>query len=134
MAGAKILINTVGVSEHFVGTVLVGLVVVIPETSVMILASKRGSVDLSFSNLIGDCLASVPFVLGVMIILCPLSIDETTIHVLLSIWLFATIVFVLLILFDPLKLRNPSEFDIKTHEAISLLILYFMFSYFLYVC
>lgn len=130
--GAKTLVDLTGLSKTFVGVILVGLALILPETSVMLLASKRGKLGLSFGNLVGDTLISVPFIVGLIAIFYPLAVDAVTIMLVLPIVSALVIFFGILMWADPFLFRIPGRFDIKKHEAIFLIVLYFIISAILY--
>ncbi|MCD6477434.1 MAG: sodium:calcium antiporter [Candidatus Aenigmarchaeota archaeon] len=128
---AKNIIFLTSLSSTFVGSVIVGLATVLPEASVMLLASYKKEINVSFSNLIGDSLASIPLVIGIMSILYPLKIGAKTINILLPFLLISTTVFLLIIYGDPLLLRfNVKKYDIKITEALLLIMIYILFMYF----
>lgn len=128
---AKNIIFLTSLSSTFVGSVIIGLTTVLPEAAVMLLASYKKEINVSFSNLIGDSLASIPLVIGIMSILYPLKIGAETIGILLPFLLISTVVFLLIIYGDPLLLKfNVKKYDIKITEALLLIIVYILFVYF----
>ncbi len=132
VTGAKGIMNQFSLTETFAGVIIVGLAAILPETSVMVLASRRGNIGLSFSNLIGDTRVSVPFIVGLIAIFYPLNISQHVINLLLPIVALLVIFFMIIIWFDPFLFRIPNKFDIKKHEAVFLILLYIVIAALLY--
>ncbi len=124
---AEIAIKSLGLSENVVGLLLISLAVVIPEGFTAILASKKGLVDLSVGNIIGDCLGAIPLTAGIISIIKPLSVNTIMLHLYLPFLLYTSLIFALFILSNPLELTRRNKLDITTREAIFLFFIFLVY-------
>jgi len=128
VSGAKEIIEMTSLSTTFVGVVIISLATLIPEASIMILAARKGKIGLAFSNLVGDSLVSIPLIVGLIAIFFPMTIDAVTISIVLPILALLVIFFAVIVWVDPFLLRIPNKFDIKKHEAVFLILIFFVIS------
>jgi len=81
-AGARVLVegalgaaNSLGISQRVVGLTLVALGTSLPELATVIVAAMKRQTDLILGNLIGSNIFNVLCILGVTLLVRPLSID-----------------------------------------------------------
>lgn len=130
--GTKGLIASTPLSETFIGLIIVGMATAIPNGSVIIYSSYQAKQDLSFSNLTGDCVASIPLILGIMTVINPLEIGAGFASLLPFLPLAAGLFF-LMIWSDVFQFGiASSEPDIKKAEAAVLVVYYLVIIYFSY--
>ncbi len=124
--GSQILVDLLGSDALFVGTVVVGLATVIPNAAVILFAAYQNQNDLSFGNLIGDCIASVPLTLGIMAVFNPIILPAGGIAL---VWLFlgANVLFFVMVFADIFQFKVDGTPDIKIEEALLLVLAYIAF-------
>lgn len=116
--GAKGLISSTPLSQNFVGAVLVGMATVLPNASIIIYASYKANHDLSFGNLMGDSIVSIPLILGIVALIHPLTIAAK------SMFLLPTLA-VITLLFFSLVYRN----HMNKIKALLMILIYFIVVY-----
>jgi len=126
----KILMNIGCIQRNFAGLVLLTIAVTLPEGFVALWASKKGLIELSLGNIIGDNLGSIPLTLGIFSLVSPISVNNTISFIFLPFYFFTVLVFYLLLFFDPLRMKKGERYDIKVEEAI---LLFFFFITFLWI-
>ncbi len=126
----KTLMNMGYIQRNFAGFVLLTIAVTLPEGFVALWASKKGLIELSLGNIVGDNLGSIPLTLGIFSLASPISVSHTISSVFLPFYLFTIVVFSLLLFFDPLRIKKGKRYDIKVEEA---LLLFFIFIAFLWI-
>jgi cation:H+ antiporter len=127
--GAKGLIQTTPLLQTFVGTIIVGLAMTVPNGFLIIYASRKARTNLSFSNLIGDSIVSIPLLLGVVALIYPLTIAADSMF-LLPTFAAVVVLFALMLYGDLHSLKIKGEPDIKKSEALTLIIAYVIITYF----
>lgn len=71
---AKYIARGIGISESLIGLTVVALGTSLPELITSIVAAKKGNSDLALGNVIGSNLFNILFVLGLSLIISPISI------------------------------------------------------------
>src|SRR6266851_2199824 len=73
--GARMLLTVAGVSETFLGMVVVGMGESLEETARMTAPARRGHPELAWGNVVGTTVVLLTFNLGVLAMIQPLSAD-----------------------------------------------------------
>lgn len=71
---AKYIARGIGISETLIGLTVVALGTSLPELITSVVAAKKGNSDLALGNVIGSNLFNVLFVLGLSLIISPISV------------------------------------------------------------
>lgn len=75
MSGALAIIESVGVSESFVGLTVVALGTSAPELATSVRAAYHGKTDLAVGNIVGSNIFNFLWVLGISALIRPLPFD-----------------------------------------------------------
>jgi cation:H+ antiporter len=118
---ATIIAKAWGLSDRFIGLTVVAIGTSLPELVTSLVALIKGENDIAVGNVIGSNIFNILFILGASSLLTPMNIGiESIIDLML---LIIGSIAVLLFFF--------SDFKIKRHEAMSMLMLYG--TYFIYI-
>lgn len=71
---AKYIARGIGISETLIGLTVVALGTSLPELITSVVAAKKGNSDLALGNVIGSNLFNVLFVLGLSLLISPISV------------------------------------------------------------
>lgn len=74
--GALGLTNQLGLSQTFVGSVIVAIGTSLPELTTSVLALKKRSVDIALGNIIGSNLFNILAILGVSALIAPMTVSS----------------------------------------------------------
>jgi len=121
--GARGLISSTPLSQSFVGAVLVGMATVLPNASVIIYASYKANHDLSFGNLMGDSIVSIPLILGIVALIHPLTIAAK------SMFLLPALAIITLLFFAIVFKNNFRNRGIRKIEALLVILVYLIVAY-----
>ncbi len=77
--GAKALAKRMGISEFLIGLTLVSIGTSIPEIASTGMASYRGHADLAIGNIYGSVLVQITFIMGIVVLFCPIKTEKTVI-------------------------------------------------------
>ena len=77
--GASSLAGVLGISPLIIGLTIVAFGTSAPELAVNVAAALRGSMDLSFGNIIGSNIANIGLILGIAALMSPLKVRSTVI-------------------------------------------------------
>jgi len=77
--GASSLAGVLGISPLIIGLTIVAFGTSAPELAVNVAAALRGSMDLSFGNIIGSNIANIGLILGIAALMRPLKVRSTVI-------------------------------------------------------
>jgi cation:H+ antiporter len=91
--GAGGLVNTLHISELFIGLIGLGLATNLPEVASSIAAVKKGESTLGLSNIIGDNVATILLALGLTGLIHPIQIEPVSLAVDIPLLLFVTVFF-----------------------------------------
>lgn len=72
------------ISSAIIGSVIVGLGTVLPETIVSIIAIKKKNIHLAIGNIVGSVIVNVALILGLVSIASPIILDSVTKMIMLS--------------------------------------------------
>lgn len=117
------LVALTTLSGNFLGAVVVSTATILPNASVIIYAARQKKHNLSYANLLGDSMASVPLTLGVIALIAEIPISGDA-QVLMNYFLFANIAFFVMVFTDIFRLKLVGSFDIKNEESVFLLAVY----------
>jgi len=112
---ALLLSSTWGVSQTWVGIVLVGLGTSLPELAIAISAIRKGSIGLSIGNLVGSNVFDLLFVIGGVAVVSELSVGDSLLRFHIP-FLFLTSLLALYFFKTRMKLHRK--------EAMTLLAMY----------
>ena len=77
--GAKALAKRMGISEFLIGLTLVSIGTSIPEIASTGMASYRGHADHAIGNIYGSVLVQITFIMGIVVLFCPIKTEKTVI-------------------------------------------------------
>jgi cation:H+ antiporter len=128
--GASGLAKSLGLSPMIIGLSIVAFGTSAPEAAISISAALQGSDEIALSNIVGSNIFNVAVVIGIMILLKPLSVDKQAIHREIPFALLSCILLLILILFSPLK---PVDNNIITRsDGLIFLAFFSLFIYYLF--
>jgi len=80
LRGATDLVRAFGISQTVIGVTLVAFGTSLPELVTVVMSSAMGKPDIGFGNIVGSNIINVLGILGLALIICPISISrgETT--------------------------------------------------------
>ena len=76
LRGATDLIKVFGITETVIGVTLVAFGTSLPELITVVMSSAMGKHDIGFGNIIGSNIINVLGILGLALIICPISINR----------------------------------------------------------
>ena len=79
LKGARDLAKIMGVSEFLLGLTLVSVGTSLPEIASTGMASYRGEADLAIGNIYGSVLVQITFIMGIVVLFCPVKTEKTVI-------------------------------------------------------
>ncbi len=79
LEGAKAVAKRLGLSEFIVGLTIVSIGTSVPEIASTATASYHGHADLAIGNIYGSVLVQITFILGIVVLFCPIKTDATVI-------------------------------------------------------
>lgn len=77
--GAKALAKRMGISEFLIGLTLVSIGTSIPEIASTGMASYHHHADLAIGNIYGSVLVQITFIMGIVVLFCPIKTEKTVI-------------------------------------------------------
>ncbi len=111
---AVLIAESWGLSERFIGLTIIAIGTSLPELCTSLVALYKGENDIAVGNVIGSNIFNVLFIMGASSLVCPMNIGiESIIDLMIFI---VGAIGVLLFFF--------SDFKIKRHEALSMLMFY----------
>ncbi len=96
VSSASKIARSLGVSEWFVGVILVALGTSMPELVVSIVAALKNRADMAIGNIIGSNMANITVALGLSAMVNPIKVDFTKYMFDISIMVIATFMLVFL--------------------------------------
>ena len=79
LEGATTLAKTMGLSEFLIGLTLVSIGTSVPEIASTGMASFEGHADLAVGNIYGSVLVQITFIMGIVVLFCPVKIERAII-------------------------------------------------------
>jgi len=79
LKGARDLAKMIGISEFLLGLTLVSIGTSLPEIASTGMASYRGEADLAIGNIYGSVLVQITFIMGIVVLFCPVKTEKTVI-------------------------------------------------------
>jgi cation:H+ antiporter len=92
VTGSSRLALSFGVRPLIVGMTIVAFATSMPEMTVTLMASLKGSSDIAAGNIVGSNIANIGLILGVAALLAPMTIAKTTLSRELPYMLFVSVV------------------------------------------
>lgn len=80
LKGAKTIAKKFGISEFVIGLTIVSIGTSVPEIASTSMASLHGHADLAIGNIFGSVLIQITFILGIVVLFCPIETDTTVIR------------------------------------------------------
>lgn len=114
------------ISEGFIGLTLVAVGTSLPEIATSVIAALKKRSDIAVGNLIGSNIFNIGWVLGLTATLKPLVILPSMVLDMYWIAGFSVVLFVFLLVSKP-------KHSLKKWHGVTLLMLYLVFLYFLYI-
>ncbi len=111
---------SLGVAKSVIGATIIAVGTSLPELSTAVAASKEGHLKLGLGNIIGACLTNLTLVLGLILVLSPLTI---AIDIFITLVGFVLISNVLLLIF----IGSIGRKKLERFEGAILLIVYIIF-------
>jgi len=126
--GASALAKKLSVSELVIGLTVVAFGTSLPELSVNVFASIKGSAGIAVGNILGSNIANILLILGISGIICPLTVTKGTVWKEIPLSLLAV---VLLGIMANDKLIDNSELSALTRiDGLILLSFFVIFIYY----
>jgi len=79
LKGATSLAKILGLSEFLIGLTLVSIGTSVPEIASTGMASFEGHADLAIGNIYGSVLVQITFIMGIVVLFCPVKIEKAII-------------------------------------------------------
>lgn len=131
VTGAKSLAKSMRVPPLIIGLTIVALGTTLPELSVNLTASIKGTTDIALGNIIGSNIANILLILGIAAIIFPLKVEWETIKKEIPFNVIA--ILVLLISATDGFIRNNSIGAIERTEGMIYLCFFALFIYYIYL-
>ena len=123
--GGSALARSFGVSDLVVGLTIVAFGTSTPELVVSLLASVRGSTDVSLGNVVGSNICNILLILGIAALFCPLDASRGTVWKEIPFMLLACLM--LMVQTHDRRLDGASEDIITRGESLVLLLVFGVF-------
>lgn len=130
VAGASSLAKQFGVSELAIGLTVVAFGTSMPELTVNVFASFKGTNDVAFGNVIGSNLFNLLFILGIAGIIYPLTAQANTVWIETPISLFCA--GLLFVLANDMLLFGSSWNGLGRIDAAIMMVLFFGFLFYVF--
>lgn len=127
--GASSIAKRLGVTEFLIGMTIVAIGTSLPEMVVSIIASLKGSSDLSVGNIIGSNTCNIFLILGLTALIVPIPMTKSNIRIDIPIALVVTILFTALAC-DSI-FNNSADNIISRVDGIIFLVMYVIFLLFM---
>jgi len=120
VSGSSNVAKVLGISTLVIGMTVVSFGTVVPELFVGILAAFRGETLIPVGNLIGTIMFNLAFVMGLMALILPFSVEKYTVRRELLFLILALVIFFLL----------GSDSNLSRLDGVVLLILFIILNYY----
>ncbi|MDD5098869.1 MAG: sodium:calcium antiporter [Candidatus Colwellbacteria bacterium] len=116
---ATVISLSIGIAAGMIGLLVVGLGNALPETYMSILAVRKGEGDLVLGNLLGSVITPSLLVLGIVALIHPFEIIDTSAFLITRFFLIIAIIFVIPFIWTDRKISRK--------EGLVLIVIYFAF-------
>ncbi|MDQ7009056.1 MAG: calcium/sodium antiporter [Candidatus Gracilibacteria bacterium] len=123
--GASSLAKTFGVSNLVIGLTIVAFGTSAPELVASMMSAFSGNSDLAISNVIGSNISNLLLILGITALVYPIKTPSNTFYKEIPFMLASTILFVLLVVFEPNQ-------EITRPDAWILIMFFSIFLYYIF--
>ncbi len=126
--GASSLAKKTGISTIVIGLTIVAFGTSMPEFVVNVFASIKGTADIALGNILGSNVINILLILGLSMIICPLTVKENTVRKEIPLAILATVV--LLIMANDVFLNNASMSFLSRTDGLIMLLFFLIFLYY----
>ena len=121
--GSSVIARKLGVSEFFIGMLIVGFGTSLPELVVSLIGAINHNADIAVGNIIGSNVFNSAFILGLSALIVPIAVTEVNAKRDIPFLLMATALFVLF---------GISNNGISRWEAIILVAFFVMYVFYIF--
>lgn len=132
--GAAGIADKLGVPQLVVGLTIVAMGTSAPETAISLTASFQGSADLAVGNILGSNIMNILVILGITAIICPLTVQKSTVRYEMPFVILISVVFAALGLgLNWLQFPNVADGLLTRISGIVLILFFCAYLFYLYL-